>query len=52
MHTAFEDVCEVFREEKSLTYDMAHAFVDRILVYPDERIEVQWRFRDCLNGDE
>ena len=52
MHTAFEDMCEAFRKEKSLTYDMAHAFVDRILVYLDARIEVQWRFRDCLNGDE
>ena len=43
-----ETVCDLFRNEKSLTYDMAHAFVDRILVYPDERVEIQFRFRDCL----
>ena len=46
------DICETFRGEESLTYDMAHAFVDRILVYPDERIEVQWRFRDCFKEIE
>ncbi len=45
-------MCETFRGEESLTYDMAHAFVDRILVYPDERIEVQWRFRDCFGEIE
>ena len=45
-------MCETFRGEESLTYDMAHAFVDRILVYPNERIEVQWRFRDCFREIE
>lgn len=52
VHTELDDVCKVFREEKSLTYDMAHAFVDRILVYPNERIEIQWRFHRCLTEDE
>ena len=47
-----ERICEIFREEKSLTYDMAHAFVDRILVYPDERIEIQWKFRDLFKDNE
>lgn len=52
VYSELEAVCEAFRYEKSLTYDMAHAFVDRILVYPDERIEIQWRFRDCFIEDE
>lgn len=47
-----EAVCDAFRGEESLTYDMAHAFVDRILVYPDERIEIQWRFSDCFSSME
>ena len=41
-------VCDMFREEDTLTYDMAHAFVKRILVYPQNRIEIQWKFRDCF----
>lgn len=45
-----EAVCNLFRGEESLTYDMAHAFVGRILVYPDERIEIQWKFCDCFSG--
>ncbi|MCR5833183.1 MAG: recombinase family protein [Selenomonadaceae bacterium] len=52
VYSELEAVCEAFRDEESLTYDMAHAFVDRILVYPDERIEIQWRFRDCFTENE
>ena len=50
IHSEVEAVCDAFRQEETLTYDMAHAFVDRILVYPDERIEVQWRFNDCFTS--
>ena len=43
-----EAVCEVYRKEKELTYDMAHAFVEKVIIYPDERIEIKWKFKDCL----
>ena len=42
-----ESACNVFRDE-GLTYEMAHAFIDRILVHSKERIEIQWKFRDFL----
>ena len=48
LNSELEAMCEAFRGKEALTYDMAHAFVDRILVYPDERIEIQWKFRDCF----
>ena len=36
--------CEAFRDSKELTSAMSHAFVDRIIVYPDKRIEIKWKF--------
>ena len=45
-------ICEEFNNNDSLTYEMAHAFVDRILVYPEERIEIQWKFRDIFSMSE
>lgn len=45
-------ICEEFSNNDSLTYEMAHAFVDRILVYPEERIEIQWKFRDIFSMSE
>lgn len=50
--TEVEALCDLFRGEGELTYDMAHAFVDRILVYPDERIEIQWKYCDCFSRNE
>ena len=46
VYSEFADMCEVFRNEKSLTYEMAHTFVKRILVYPNEDIKIEWRLRD------
>ena len=42
-----ESACNVFRDE-GLTYEMAHAFIDRILVHSKDRIEIQWKFHDFL----
>ena len=39
-------VCRLFRDEKELTYDLAHAFVEKILVYQEERVEIVWKFKD------
>lgn len=38
-------VCEAFKDEAKLTYDMAHAFIEKINVYWDDRMEIIWRFK-------
>lgn len=44
-------MCNKFREQEKLTYDMAHSFIDRIIAYPDNRIEIKWRFMDCFKDN-
>ena len=39
-------VCRLFRDEKELTYELAHAFVEKILVYQEEQVEIVWKFKD------
>ena len=46
--TECTDVCEVFKGEDRMTYEMAHAFVEKILVYPEEKLEIVWKFRDVF----
>ena len=43
-----EAVCQAFQNETKLTYDMAHAFIDRILVNTDGSIEIRWMFKDIF----
>ena len=43
-----EAACVAFQKESVLTYDMAHAFVDRIVVYAEGNIEIKWRFKDIF----
>lgn len=50
--TEVEANCRTFKDCKELTYEMTHAFVDKIVVYPDQRIEIKWRFRDNYKDDE
>lgn len=45
-------VCEAFKGAEELTYDMAHAFIDKVIVYRDNRIEIKWRFSDCFEKNE
>ena len=45
-----EAVCEIYRNEEHLTYEMAHAFVDRIVVHSDSSIEIVWKFKDIFLG--
>ena len=42
--------CRTFRNEKELTYDMAHAFIDKIIVYPENIIDIKWKFQDCFTN--
>ena len=44
-----EAICRIYRDEDKLTYEMAHAFVDRIIVFQDHRIEIVWRFKDIFS---
>ena len=37
---------DAFANEKNLTYEMAHAFIDAIHVFPDGRREIVWKFKD------
>ena len=37
---------DAFVNEKNLTYEMAHAFIDAIHVFPDGRREIAWKFKD------
>ena len=43
-----EVLCGTYRNEDHLTYEMAHAFVEKVLIYPDSRIEIVWRFKDIF----
>lgn len=43
-------VCEEFQDGQELTYEMAHAFLEKILVYAGERLEIVWKFRDVYEG--
>ncbi len=37
-----------FVNEPKLTYEMAHAFVDMVYVYPDGTNEIRWKFKDFM----
>lgn len=45
-----EAVCREFSQTESLTYELAHAFIKAIYVYPDNRIEISWKFRDIYGS--
>ncbi|MBR2528080.1 MAG: hypothetical protein IKE58_06405 [Blautia sp.] len=36
------------QEQTELTNDMLKAFVDRVLVYAEDRIEIEWNFSERL----
>ena len=42
------EACRTFRQSERLTYEMAHAFIKAIYVYPDDRVEIEWKFKDFL----
>ena len=51
IYSELEAVCNAFRES-NLTNEMARAFIDKVLVYDEERIEIVCRFQDQLIGLE
>lgn len=48
-----ETAVSLYKEADCLTSDMVRAFIEKIIVYQEERIEIKWRFKDCfLGGDD
>lgn len=46
--TELETAISTYKGAECLTFEMARTFIDKIIVYPEERIEIQWRFKDCF----
>ena len=46
-----EAVCGAFKGEEKLTYEMAHAFVEKVIVKPERGLEIVWRFKDVFQTD-
>lgn len=49
--TGLDVVCEEFGGMQELSYEMAHAFIKKILVYQGEKVEIVWKFRDVFEGE-
>ena len=47
-HTKLNSLYECFRDCDSLTTEMAQAFIKKVMIFPDDRIEIIWRFTDML----
>jgi DNA invertase Pin-like site-specific DNA recombinase len=45
------EVAESAAGESALTRALADLLIDRVRVFPDRRIEVDWRFADYFNGE-
>lgn len=45
-------ICEAFKGARELTYDMAHAFIEKIIVCRGDRLEIVWRFKNTLKESE
>lgn len=43
-----EAVCNKYRDSSVLTYELAHSFVQSILIHGHENIEIVWKFEDFI----
>lgn len=48
--TEFEKTCASFQNADALSYELAHAFVDAVYVYPDGQREIAWKFKDISDS--
>lgn len=48
--SGLEAAVSTYRGEGHLTSDMAQAFIEKIVIYQEERIEIKWRFQDCFSS--
>lgn len=47
-----ETAISLYKKEDHLTSDMVRAFIEKIIVYQEEKIGIKWRFYDCFSGEE
>ena len=38
--------CRDFQKSRQITCELAHAFIKAIYVYPDNRVEIEWKFKE------
>ena len=50
-NSKLEVVVSTYRGEEHLTSDMARAFIEKIVIYQEEKLEIQWRFKECFSSD-
>lgn len=44
-------VCDLYTRSEKLTYELAHAFIKAIYVHSDNRIELEWKFKDLITSE-
>ena len=44
----FLDSCKAYRDQEKMSNDMVRAFVEKVMVYDPERIEIVWNFSDRI----
>jgi len=44
------DQAMAFLEEEKLTEDMKEKLIEKVIIYPDNRIEIVWKFEGYLNN--
>ena len=44
----FLDSCKVYRNQEKMSNNMVRAFVEKVMVYDQERIEIVWNFSDRI----
>ena len=42
--TRLIEVCNSSKGVEKLTHDLAHAFIKSVYVYPEDRVEIEWKF--------
>lgn len=46
-----EAVCDVYSKSEKLTYELAHVFISVIYVHSDNRVEIEWKFKDFIENE-
>ncbi len=44
------DQAMAFLEEEELTEEMKEKLIEKVIVYPGDRIEIVWKFEGCFNN--
>ena len=45
-------VCEPYRNQTAVTFELTHAFIKAIYVHEADNIEILWKFRDIYEDTE